>query len=129
MKCAIQIPCFNERHDLPRTVADLPRRLIGVDEIVVIVIDDGSTDGTAEVAEASGVHYVVRLERNRGLAAAYSAGMEACVRLGADVVVNTDADNQYCADDIEKLLEPILSGRADLVVGTAGRTGSATFRG
>ncbi len=117
MRLVIQIPCFNERHDLPLAIAELPRVLAGVDEIAVVVIDDGSSDGTAEVAEANGVHYIVRLPRNRGLAAAYSAGIEACHRIGADVVVNTDADNQYCAADIARLIEPIVSGRADLVIG------------
>ncbi|MDB5342949.1 MAG: glycosyltransferase family 2 protein [Schlesneria sp.] len=117
VRLAIQIPCFNERLDLPQTLSDLPRRLDGVDEIVVIIIDDGSSDGTSVVAESCGAHYIVRFPRNRGLAVAYSAGMETCYRLGADLVVNTDADNQYCAADIEKLIEPVISGRADLVVG------------
>ncbi|MEK6261863.1 MAG: glycosyltransferase family 2 protein [Planctomycetota bacterium] len=117
MRLAIQIPCFNEQHDLPQTVLELPRDLPGVDEIFCVVIDDGSSDLTSEVAEACGVHYVVRFPKNRGLSAAYSAGMEACYRLGADLVVNTDADNQYCAPDIEWLIDPILTGRADLVVG------------
>ncbi len=117
MRLAIQIPCLNERDNLPQTISELPRRLNGIDEIIVLVVDDGSSDSTSDVADACGVHYVLRFPRNRGLAAAYSAGMETCYRLGADLVLNTDADNQYCAADIGRLIEPILSGRADLVVG------------
>lgn len=117
MRLAIQVPCFNERENLPQVIAELPRLLIGIDQIFFVVIDDGSTDGTSEVAEECGAHYIVRFLRNRGLSAAYSTGMEACYRLGADIVVNTDADNQYCAADIQRLIEPILSGEADLVVG------------
>ena len=117
MRLVIQIPCFNECRDLPRTMAELPRALPGIDEIIVVVIDDGSTDGTSEVAERCGAHFIVRFSQNRGLAAAYSAGMETCYRLEADVVVNTDADNQYFGGDVRRLVEPILSGEADLVVG------------
>lgn len=117
MKLLIQIPCFNEREHLPGTFADLPRTIEGIDEIEVLVIDDGSADGTAEVAAELGVHHVVRFPRNRGLAAAHMAGIDACLRLGADVIVNTDADNQYRGSDIERLLAPVLSGAADLAVG------------
>jgi glycosyltransferase involved in cell wall biosynthesis len=117
MKLIIQIPCLNEEEQLPPTLADLPRELPGVSSIEVLVIDDGSTDRTVEVARAEGVHHIVRLPKNRGLAVAHSAGLDACLRLGADIVVNTDADNQYRGEDIAKLVEPIVSGRADLVVG------------
>ncbi len=117
MKLIIQIPCLNERDHLGTTLADLPRSVPGIDVIEVLVIDDGSTDGTAEVAEELGVHHIVRFPRNRGLAAAYMAGLDACLRLGADVVVNTDADNQYRGEDIAVLVAPIVQGDADIVVG------------
>jgi glycosyltransferase involved in cell wall biosynthesis len=119
-KLIIQIPCYNEAATLPATVAALPRELPGIGEIEYLVVDDGSGDGTAEAARAAGVHHVVRFARNRGLAMGFMAGLEACVRLGADVIVNTDADNQYRADDIPRLLEPIFAGRADLVIGDRG---------
>ena len=117
MKVIIQIPCFNEAKTLPATVKDLPRSLPGVDAVEFLVVDDGSTDGTADIARSLGVHHVLSLGSNRGLAAAFSHGIERALQLGADIVVNTDADNQYCAADIEKLLPPILENRADLVVG------------
>ena len=117
MKLLIQIPCLNERDHLGATVAALPRRTPGVDSIEVLVVDDGSDDGTAELAEQLGVHHVLRFPVNRGLAAAYSAGLDACLRLGADIVVNTDADNQYRGADIARLVAPILAGRAEIVVG------------
>jgi glycosyltransferase involved in cell wall biosynthesis len=117
MKLVIQIPCLNERDHLARTLADLPRAVDGVDTIEVLVVDDGSTDGTSEKAVELWVHHVVRFPRNRGLAAAFNAGVDAAVRLGADVIVNTDADNQYRGEDIARLVAPILSGRADVVVG------------
>src|ERR671938_961899 len=117
MKLIIQIPCFNEEDQLPATLSDLPRELPGVDTIEWLIIDDGSTDRTVEVARAHGVEHVVRLTNNKGLAAAFQAGLDACLKLGADLIVNTDADNQYNAADIPKLLAPILRGDADMVVG------------
>src|SRR3954463_8509708 len=112
MKLIIQIPCFNEEDQLPATLSDLPRELPGVDTIEWLIIDDGSTDRTVEVARANGVQHVVRLTNNKGLAAGFQAGLDACLKLGADVIVNTDADNQYYAGDIPKLLKPILDGNA-----------------
>jgi glycosyltransferase involved in cell wall biosynthesis len=117
VKLIIQIPCFNEETSLPMTLAELPRRLPGIDVIEWMVIDDGSTDRTVEVACAHGADHIVRLPVNRGLARAFMAGLDAALHAGADIIVNTDADNQYCAADIEKLVAPILARRADLVVG------------
>jgi glycosyltransferase involved in cell wall biosynthesis len=117
MKLIIQIPCFNEEDQLPATLSDLPRELAGVDTVEWLIIDDGSTDRTVEVARAHGVEHVVRLTNNKGLAAAFQAGLDACLKLGADLVVNTDADNQYNAADIPKLVAPVLAGDADMVVG------------
>jgi glycosyltransferase involved in cell wall biosynthesis len=120
LKLIIQIPCFNEAQTLPATVAALPRKIDGVDQIEYLIIDDGSSDRTSEVARDCGVHHVVCLSHHLGLAAAFVAGLEASVRLGADVIVNTDADNQYNSEDIPRLLEPILAGRAELVIGDRG---------
>jgi len=117
MKLIIQIPCFNERKTLPVTLADLPRELEGIDTVEWLVVDDGSEDGTADVAVRLGVDHVIRLKRNRGLASAFVAGLDASVRAGADIIVNTDADNQYCAQDIPALIQPILDGKAQIVVG------------
>jgi glycosyltransferase involved in cell wall biosynthesis len=117
MKLIIQIPCFNEEHTLPATLADLPREIPGIEAVEWLVIDDGSTDRTIEVARAGGVDHVVRLTNNKGLAAAFQAGLDACLKLGADVIVNTDADNQYSGKDIPRLVEPILAGEADMVIG------------
>jgi glycosyltransferase involved in cell wall biosynthesis len=117
MKLIIQIPCLNEEATLPATIAALPRQIDGVDEVELLVVDDGSTDRTVEVARENGVEHVVRLTNNKGLAAAFQAGLDACLKLGADVVVNTDADNQYSGADVPKLLAPILAGEADMVVG------------
>jgi glycosyltransferase involved in cell wall biosynthesis len=117
MKLIIQIPCFNEEEQLPRTLTHLPREIEGFDAVEWLIIDDGSTDATIQRARDSGVDHIVRLTNHKGLAAAFQAGLDAGLKLGADVIVNTDADNQYEAADIPKLVGPILSGRADMVVG------------
>ena len=117
MRLIVQIPCLNEEATLPVALADLPREVEGFDEVEWLVIDDGSTDRTVEAAREGGVDHIVRLTNNKGLAAAFQAGIDAALKLGADVIVNTDADNQYRASDIPKLVEPILAGRADMVVG------------
>src|SRR5437763_7346289 len=117
MKLIIQIPCLNEEETLPITLADLPREVAGFDTVEWLVVDDGSTDRTIDVAREHGVDHIVRLTNNKGLAAGFQAGLDACLKLGADVIVNTDADNQYYGDDIPKLVAPILEGRADMVVG------------
>ena len=116
-KLIIQIPCLNEAATLPATLADLPTAMPGIDVIETLVIDDGSRDGTADVARAAGVNHVVRLTRNKGLAAAFMAGIDASLKQGADFIVNTDADNQYAGHEIPKLLAPLLSGQADMVIG------------
>jgi glycosyltransferase involved in cell wall biosynthesis len=117
VKLIVQIPCLNEEQTLPATVADIPRQIAGVDEVELLIIDDGCTDRTVEVARALGVEHVVRFARNRGLAAAFAAGLDACLRLGADIIVNTDGDNQYAGSDIPALIAPILAGAADMVIG------------
>ena len=117
MKLIIQIPCFNEEQTLPLTLADLPRAVTGFDAVEWLVIDDGSSDRTIEVARQHGVDHIVKLTNNKGLAAGFQAGMDAALKLGADVIVNTDADNQYNGHDIPKLVAPILAGGADMVVG------------
>ena len=117
MKLMIQIPCFNERETLAETVRDLPTAIDGVDCIEYLIIDDGSTDGTSDKARELGVHHIVRFPQNRGLARGFMAGIDACLKLGADIIVNTDADNQYCGEDIPALISPLLAGEADLVVG------------
>jgi glycosyltransferase involved in cell wall biosynthesis len=117
MKLIIQIPCLNESETLAITLADLPREVEGFDSVEWLIIDDGSADGTADVARRNGVHHVVRHPVNRGLAVGFMSGLEACLRLGADVIVNTDADNQYCGADIPKLTVPILAHEADIVIG------------
>ena len=119
-KLIIQIPCYNEATTLPPTLRDLPRTLPGVDIIEYLIIDDGSRDNTAEVARANGVHHVVQFEQNKGLAAAFRAGIEESLRQGADIIVNTDADNQYQASDIATIVAPIIARRAELVVGDRG---------
>jgi glycosyltransferase involved in cell wall biosynthesis len=117
MKLIIQIPCLNEELTLPITLADLPREVAGFELVEWLVIDDGSTDRTIEVAREHGVDHIVRLTNNKGLAAGFQAGLDACLKLGADVIVNTDADNQYDAGAIPRLVAPILAGTADMVVG------------
>jgi glycosyltransferase involved in cell wall biosynthesis len=117
LKLVIQIPCFNEAEHLPETLAGLPRQIRGIEHIEIVVVDDGSTDSTASVARACGATQVVPLVGHQGLAAAFMAGVDSALRLGADIIVNTDADHQYCGDDIARLVEPIVSGRADLVIG------------
>jgi len=117
MKLIIQIPCLNEAATLPATLADLPRAIPGIDVIETVVIDDGSQDDTAGIARSLGVTHVVRFRRNKGLAAAFTAGLDASLRAGADIIVNTDADNQYAGSGIPRLVEPLLAGRADIVIG------------
>jgi glycosyltransferase involved in cell wall biosynthesis len=117
LKLIVQIPCLNEEATLPATVADIPRAIEGIDSIEILVVDDGSTDRTVEVARSLGVHHVVSLTSNRGLAVAFRTGLDACLKAGADIIVNTDADNQYAGADIPLLVQPVLSGRADIVVG------------
>jgi glycosyltransferase involved in cell wall biosynthesis len=117
MKLIIQIPCLDEEATLPGTLADLPREVPGFDEVQWLIVDDGSTDRTIEVARAHGVDHIVRLTNNKGLATAFQAGLDAALKLGADVIVNTDADNQYSGADIPKLVAPIVAGTADMVIG------------
>jgi glycosyltransferase involved in cell wall biosynthesis len=117
MKLIIQIPCFNEEKTLPQTVEDLPKIIDGIDTIEYLVVDDGSSDRTTEVARAIGVHHIVKQTQNKGLANAFKAGLDAGLKLGADIIVNTDADNQYQGQDIKDLVQPILAGKADIVIG------------
>ena len=117
MKLIIQIPCYNEAETLEIALNDLPKKLDGVDEIEYLIVNDGSKDKTVEVALNWGVHHVVSFTQNKGLAKGFMAGIEACLSYGADIIVNTDADNQYCGEDIGKLIRPILDGEADIVVG------------
>ena len=117
MKLIIQIPCYNEEPTLGITLAELPRELPGIDQVEWLIINDGSLDRTVEVAREWGVDHIVSFEHNQGLAKGFMAGLEACLKAGADIIVNTDADNQYNAGDIPRLIEPILAGRAEIVVG------------
>jgi len=127
VKLIIQIPCYNEEVTLPVTIADLPRHIDGVDVIEYLVINDGSSDRTVEVAHEAGIHHVVSFKSNRGLANAFAAGIDACLRLGADIIVNTDADNQYYGADIEKLVRPILDEKAEIVIGERPIDGTEHF--
>ncbi len=127
MKLIIQIPCYNEALTLPETLSHLPKKIDGIDQIEYLVIDDGSQDNTAEVAKEHGANHVIRLKKNQGLAGAFKAGLDACIRLGADIIVNTDADNQYVSADIPKLIEPILKQNAELVIGDRGVATEESF--
>jgi glycosyltransferase involved in cell wall biosynthesis len=120
VKLIVQIPCYNEELTLPQTVHDLPRTLPGIDEIELLIVDDGSTDQTVAVARSLGIRHIICHKQNRGLAAAFASGLTAALAAGADIIVNTDADNQYCGADVAALVEPILAGRADIVVGDRG---------
>ena len=117
MKLIVQIPCYNEEHTLPLTYADIPKEIEGIDKIEVLIIDDGSTDRTVEVAKKLGVDHIVINKKNLGLARTFRKGLEACLHAGADIIVNTDGDNQYAGWDIPKLVKPVLEGQADIVVG------------
>lgn len=117
MRLIVQIPCYNEAKTLPLTVKDIPRKIEGITSVEVLVIDDGSTDDTAQVAEECGVEHVIRFPKNKGLARAFAAGIDYAVNAGADIIVNTDGDNQYYGGDIPRLIQPILEGRADMVIG------------
>ena len=117
MKLIVQIPCYNEEHTLPDTYRDIPREIEGVDTVEVMIIDDGSTDRTVEVAKSLGVDHIIRNKNNRGLARTFRKGIDECLKLGADIIVNTDGDNQYAGWDIPKLIQPILDEKADVVVG------------
>ncbi len=127
MKLIIQIPCYNEENILPETLAALPREIPGIDTIEILVIDDGSIDDTIKVASELGVDHIIEQTHHSGLAATFQKGLEACLARSADIIVNTDADNQYCADDIPKLIQPILEGKADLVIGDRSVRDIATF--
>jgi glycosyltransferase involved in cell wall biosynthesis len=116
-KLIIQIPCYNEEKTLPVTLKNIPNKINGVEKVEILVIDDGSTDRTVEVAKENGVNHIVKLTNNKGLAEGFLTGLDACLRLGADIIVNTDGDNQYDGADIEKLIEPIVNARVDIVVG------------
>lgn len=117
IKLIIQIPCFNEEHTLPETIGDLPVRIEGIDVIETLIIDDGSTDRTIAVAKELGVNHIIQNTNNRGLARSFSKGLDACLGLGADIIVNTDGDNQYAGKDIAKLIQPIIDGKAQIVIG------------
>ena len=117
MKLIVQIPCYNEEKTLPETIADIPREITGIDKVEVLIIDDGSRDHTVDIAREIGVDHIIRNKRNLGLARTFRKGLDACLVRGADIIVNTDGDNQYVGADIPKLIEPILAGRADMVIG------------
>ena len=117
MKLIIQIPCYNEAKDLPVTLSHLPQKIMGIDLIEILIIDDGSTDNTVQVARRCGVQHVLSFPENKGLATAFASGLDACLRLGADIIVNTDADNQYCGADVEVLVRPLIERKAEIVIG------------
>jgi len=117
MKLIIQIPCYNEERTLPETIADIPRQIDGIDQVELLIIDDGSTDRTVEVAKELGVEHIIINKKNLGLARTFRKGLEECLKRGADIIVNTDGDNQYYGGDIPKLVEPIVQDKADIVVG------------
>lgn len=117
MKLFVQIPCYNEASTLPQTVAEIPRTIQGVEEVHILVVDDGSTDATLETARRIGVDHIVRNRINKGLARSFQTGIDACLRLGADIIVNTDGDNQYRGQDIPRLIAPIINGEAEIVIG------------
>ncbi|MDP5029818.1 glycosyltransferase family 2 protein [Paraglaciecola sp.] len=117
MKLIVQIPCYNEELTLPATFHDIPKQIPGIDVVEIMIIDDGSSDKTIEIAEQLGVHHIIRNKKNRGLARTFRTGIDACLKCGADIIVNTDGDNQYAGWDIPKLIQPILDGKADVVVG------------
>jgi glycosyltransferase involved in cell wall biosynthesis len=127
MKLIVQIPCFNEEATLPQTVADIPRAIAGVDCIEILIIDDGSSDRTVEIAQELGVDHIVRHKTNKGLAGSFRTGLDRCLALGADIIVNTDGDNQYAGADIARLVQPILEGQADIVVGDRQTAKTAHF--
>lgn len=129
MKLIVQIPCLNEEGTLPQTVADIPRSIPGLERVEILIIDDGSTDRTVEVAQEIGVDHIIRNKRNLGLAATFRTGIEECLKRGADIIVNTDGDNQYCGADIPKLIQPIIDGRADVVIGDRQTGDVAHFSG
>jgi len=120
VKVIVQIPCYNEEATLPATVHDLPRELPRVDEIEILVVDDGSCDRTAQVAEELGIPHVIRLKQNQGLAYAFTTALDAALDAGADIIVNTDGDNQYRGEDVERLIQPLLDGEADIAIGDRG---------
>jgi len=117
MKLIVQIPCYNEEETLPQTYADIPKEIDGIDEVEILIIDDGSTDRTIDVARELGVNHIVKNKQNMGLARTFRRGIEECLKLNADIIVNTDGDNQYAGWEITKLVQPILNGEADIVIG------------
>ena len=117
LKLIVQIPCLNEEETLAETVADIPREIEGIDSVEILIINDGSTDRTVEVAREAGVDHIIEFPRNRGLGYAFRAGFDACLKAGADIIVNTDGDNQYAGKDIAKLVKPIVEGKAEIVIG------------
>jgi glycosyltransferase involved in cell wall biosynthesis len=127
LKLIIQIPCYNEAQTLPETIQALPRQIPGIDQVEFLIIDDGSTDGTSQVAKENGVDHILRLPKHMGLAHGFVSGLDASLKFDADIIVNTDADNQYHAEDIPRLIEPILSGRAEIVVGDRGVATQKSF--